>query len=88
MPVWSHVPCITDANARDIRFDQWRLDIQQRQAWTARLRSEWCLHWACEEASPDWKPPLIGLLRHRLHSPQPKPTKTPFLDVLTTCKRM
>lgn len=77
--VWRHVPCITDPRARDVRFESFAaapLGLPERAQWGARLRSEWCLHWACEEHDATER------RRHR------RRTRTGFLDLLGTCKRM
>ncbi|KAH6632276.1 hypothetical protein F5144DRAFT_603017 [Chaetomium tenue] len=53
---WSHVPCITDPSAPDTRWPQYadsQPASEERQVWGKRLKSEWCLHWACEEQAGD-----------------------------------
>ncbi|KAL2022884.1 hypothetical protein VTK56DRAFT_4415 [Thermocarpiscus australiensis] len=84
---WGHLRCITDPNAKDLRFEKWCLNASDKLAWTARLRSEFCLHWECEERSPRWRPPP-GWTVPELWLPRHEPTRSPFPDVLTTCKRM
>jgi hypothetical protein len=53
---WSHVPCITDPCAPDQRWPEFADSepaSEERQVWGKRLKSEWCLHWACEEQAGD-----------------------------------
>ncbi|KAK3294367.1 uncharacterized protein B0H64DRAFT_185516 [Chaetomium fimeti] len=53
---WSHVPCITDPCAPDARWPEYaesKPTSDERQVWAKRLKSSWCLHWACEEHAGD-----------------------------------
>jgi hypothetical protein len=53
---WSHVPCLVDPRAEDTRFDEYATSVPasaERNLWGKRLKSEWCLHWACEEQLHD-----------------------------------
>jgi hypothetical protein len=53
---WGHVPCCIDLDAEDIRFDQLGASeptSSARSVWGKRLKSEWCLHWPCEERGHD-----------------------------------
>ncbi|KAH6856136.1 hypothetical protein B0I37DRAFT_69568 [Chaetomium sp. MPI-CAGE-AT-0009] len=53
---WSHVPCITDPRAPDARWPEYadsEPTSEERQVWGKRLKSSWCLHWACEEQAGD-----------------------------------
>lgn len=49
---WVHVPCLIAPDAEDVRFARFR-DTRpvsdENMLWGKRLRSEWCLHWSCEE---------------------------------------
>lgn len=90
---WSHTRCITNPRARDVRFDQFcraKPGSPEESIWTARLKSEWCLHWDCEEQGQrgeldvrDMSKKLQGLL-----SGGHGAGNGVFLDVLRTCKRM
>ncbi|KAK4144595.1 uncharacterized protein C8A04DRAFT_11351 [Dichotomopilus funicola] len=49
---WAHVPCRADLEAPDTRFEELGQSVNgspERELWGKRLRSEWCLHWMCEE---------------------------------------
>jgi hypothetical protein len=63
---WSHVPCIADPGAEDPRFDRFgdsEPGSLERTVWGFRLKSEWCLHWPCEEQRWDaWR------LARKMHS--------------------
>ncbi|KAK4240526.1 hypothetical protein C8A03DRAFT_31344 [Achaetomium macrosporum] len=85
VPEWSHLPCITDPCAEDIRMAKYAAenDSGARTVWGARLKSEWCLHWACEEEGKDRHVAAAGRAGSIRSS-----TRTGFLDVLRTCKRM
>ncbi|KAK4188276.1 hypothetical protein QBC35DRAFT_382906 [Podospora australis] len=103
---WHHVPCRTDPTAPDTRFEEFSQASQGSVAeavWATRLKSEWCLHWACEESQIWWlaNPPGRRLLRlAEQHNGDLPPgmgfpgeiwgsaPKTPFKDVLKVCKRM
>lgn len=53
---WGHVPCRIELDAEDIRFDQLYASdptSPARKVWGNRLKSEWCLHWPCEELGHD-----------------------------------
>jgi hypothetical protein len=102
---WSHAPCIADPRAEDTRFDRFGDSdpaSPERTLWGLRLKSEWCLHWPCEEQhSKTWR------LAKKLHSQisrsrgegsesldedretacQPLP-KAGYFNILTACKRM
>ncbi|KAH8880295.1 hypothetical protein GQ53DRAFT_670239 [Thozetella sp. PMI_491] len=63
----THVACTTDPGAEDVRYIMFQCSSGlKRQPWEARCKSEWCLHWACEEASEEqpqlWSPFLPVLL--------------------------
>ncbi|KAK4228557.1 hypothetical protein QBC38DRAFT_150927 [Podospora fimiseda] len=64
---WRHVPCQTNPTAEDVRFDSFRdsrSGSREEAVWLIRLRSEWCLHWACEESTPQWtNTPRAALLQ-------------------------
>ena len=68
---WAHTPCISDPAGPDTRFDQYLVTppgSPARDVWGKRLKSEWCLHWACEErCGPD----VVAIARMRA---QPQPT--------------
>jgi hypothetical protein len=102
---WAHRPCITDPTARDTRFDKFLVTdpvSNARVLWGNRLKSEWCLHWACEEQGADsveLAHPVAELSVQQFHRarendteaeehPSPPPAKTGLLDILTACKRM
>ncbi|KAK3389633.1 hypothetical protein B0H63DRAFT_464082 [Podospora didyma] len=56
--LWTHVACVTDPRKPDVRYSNFQAvstAIEHRQEaalWASRLRSEWCIHWPCEEADP------------------------------------
>ncbi|KAJ4289433.1 hypothetical protein N0V88_006913 [Collariella sp. IMI 366227] len=57
--VWSHIPCITDPRAEDVRLQRYgstETPRHEKKAWDRRLKSQWCLHWACEEQTFDPHP--------------------------------
>jgi hypothetical protein len=85
VPEWSHLPCITDPGAEDVRMARYAAenDSAAQTVWGARLRSEWCLHWACEETARDPRHLAAGRAGSIRSS-----TRTGFLDLLRTCKRM
>ncbi|KAK3985176.1 hypothetical protein QBC44DRAFT_163487 [Cladorrhinum sp. PSN332] len=66
---WHHVPCRTHPAAEDVRFDSFRNSRNgslQEAVWLIRLRSEWCLHWACEESTSQWMSTPKAALLQRL----------------------
>ncbi|KAK1752318.1 hypothetical protein QBC47DRAFT_390262 [Echria macrotheca] len=84
----AHAACITDPAALDLRYFKFqRADpgSLEKAAWLQRLKTDWSLHWACEEALIDRTAVARELsardARKQKHA-------TPFLPVLTTCKRM
>lgn len=73
---FTHTPCITSPSSPDVRYAGFRnapLASLERATWLQRLKTEWCLHWACEEAMLD-------------HS-HPRPRPSTFLPLLLTCKQ-
>lgn len=49
---FAHVPCSIAPGDEDIRFDRFSASepmSPEKNAWNRRLKSEWCLHWPCEE---------------------------------------
>ncbi|KAK4159839.1 hypothetical protein QBC43DRAFT_221082 [Cladorrhinum sp. PSN259] len=83
---WHHVPCRTDPAAEDVRFDSFRQSRSgslEEAVWLIRLRSEWCLHWACEESTPQWMTtPRAALETWGTASP------AGFMSSLLVCKQM
>jgi hypothetical protein len=61
---WIFRPCLITPDAPDIRSEQYEkhhtAKTPERGLWVRRLKSEWCLHWPCEEAVND--PPVVGYL--------------------------
>ncbi|KAK0721589.1 hypothetical protein B0T26DRAFT_699773 [Lasiosphaeria miniovina] len=51
--LWTRASCTTDPCADDVRWPRFCRARPGQSAdasmWAARLRSDWCLHWACEE---------------------------------------
>lgn len=73
---FTHTPCITSPSSPDVRYAGFRnapLASLERATWLQRLKTEWCLHWACEEAMLD-------------HG-HPRPRPSTFLPLLLTCKQ-
>jgi hypothetical protein len=93
---WGHVPCCIEPGAEDIRFDQLGASepaSSARKVWGKRLKSEWCLHWPCEERGQDMFEHAGRMPDPESHSAQEatngqSPAKSGFLDILTVCKRM
>ena len=104
---WHHVPCRTDPTAEDVRFESFRRSrggSPEEAVWLVRLRSEWCLHWACEESTAQWmKTPKAALLQHLAEEDQSGDGEgtrytggdiwgtaepTGFMNTLLACKRM
>lgn len=104
---WHHVPCRTDPTADDVRFDSFRRSRNgspEEAVWLVRLRSEWCLHWVCEESTAQWmKTPKAALLQHLAEEDQSgnvagarctsgdiwgTAKPTGFMNTLLVCKRM
>lgn len=80
-PTWMSMPCITDTRARDVRSDMLRAASSwspEERLWSTRLKSEWCLHWRCEEQD----------FAVTLGTASGAPPRTGVLDLLTMCKRM
>ncbi|KAK0750906.1 hypothetical protein B0T18DRAFT_443528 [Schizothecium vesticola] len=76
---FTHTPCITNPHDRDARYAGFRnapLASLERATWLQRLKTEWCLHWACEEAMLD-----------KTVTPGPHPRPSTILPVLLTCKQ-
>jgi len=72
---WLHVACITDPHAEDIRMTNYAnagFGSVEKATWLQRLSTEWCIHWACEEA----------------HLARRDVQRSSFLPVLLSCKRM
>ena len=68
---WSHVPCLIDPRAEDTRFDEYATSAPaspERNLWGKRLKSEWCLHWACEEQIHHASKTAIGMGREMLRA--------------------
>ncbi|KAL2130022.1 hypothetical protein VTI74DRAFT_6993 [Chaetomium olivicolor] len=66
--VWSHIPCIADPRAEDVRLQKYGstgLAWPEKKAWGRRLKSDWCLHWACEEQLLRPHPDLVELYQRR-----------------------
>jgi len=81
---WTHAPCITNPDLPDVRYQSFQNanpGTLDRAAWMQRLKTEWCLHWACEEAD-------IAMLRASGGNGLPVPQTSSFLTILRTCKRM
>lgn len=93
---WLHVPCLVDPSAEDIRWSKYinsSPSSEDRRIWGNRLRSEWCLHWACEEQlqSQDRTGPAeVASNNEACAAPKSQPVhgRTGILDLLLTCKRM
>ncbi|KAK3903018.1 hypothetical protein C8A05DRAFT_33263 [Staphylotrichum tortipilum] len=66
---WAHTPCVADPARPDVRFDRFLVTSPvsaARDVWGKRLKSEWCLHWACEErCGPD----VVAIARMRAQPP-------------------
>ncbi|KAK5657825.1 hypothetical protein OQA88_2898 [Cercophora sp. LCS_1] len=78
---WAHAPCVTNPAGDDVRYTGFRNanpGSLERASWLQRLKTEWCLHWACEEAD-------FAMLAE---SGDSVPQRSLFMPVLTTCKRM
>lgn len=78
---FTHTPCITSPTSPDIRYAGFRnapLASLERATWLQRLKTEWCLHWACEEAMLD-KTITLG--------PHSHPRPSTILPLLLTCKQ-
>ncbi|KAL1841324.1 hypothetical protein VTJ49DRAFT_7161 [Mycothermus thermophilus] len=60
---WGHLPCITTLDVEDMRMDLYmavdRNDLDRR-LWVRRLKSQWCLHWPCEEQGQDYDTLVSG----------------------------
>ena len=62
--------CVTGGSTEDIRYTRFRETRgRERERWWDRLRSEWALHWICQEAATrrrrSWTPFLPVLLTSR-----------------------
>ncbi|KAK4126516.1 hypothetical protein N657DRAFT_310774 [Parathielavia appendiculata] len=95
---WSHVACITDPRAQDTRFDRFLAcdsASAERTLWGIRLKSEWCLHWQCEDQSMNMSfmaiilgsRPIAEELVKQETASRPSMT-TGHFNLLTVCKRM
>lgn len=65
---WAHTPCVMAdpaAGDQDVRFGRFLATgpgSPARDVWGKRLKSDWCLHWACEErCGPD----VVAIARMR-----------------------
>lgn len=79
----THSPCITDPRAPDARHEKSQNSGGESSAvWERRFRTDWCVHWACEELDrPEVVPSNVA--------PTPRgPPWSPFLPAMQTCKRM
>ncbi|GAB1319425.1 hypothetical protein MFIFM68171_09635 [Madurella fahalii] len=90
---WSHTRCITNPRARDVRFEEFcraNPGSPEESKWTARLKSEWCLHWECEEQRQRGELDIHGASKklRDLWFGNSNAGRGMFLDVLRTCKRM
>ncbi|KAL2141415.1 hypothetical protein VTI28DRAFT_2415 [Corynascus sepedonium] len=93
---WLHVPCLVDPSAEDIRWSKYinsSPSSEDRRIWGNRLRSEWCLHWACEEQlqSQDRTGPAeVASNKEACVAPKSQPAhgRSGILDLLLTCKRI
>ena len=79
----THTPCLVDqVRDQDVRYARLMSSAgPSKQPWEARLQSEWCLHWQCQENSDAAK-------RAAGRDGTQLAWKTPFLAALLTCKRM
>ncbi|KAL2164889.1 hypothetical protein VTH06DRAFT_185 [Thermothelomyces fergusii] len=76
---WLHVPCIIDPRVEESRWGE----VTGKQS-----KSEWCIHWPCEEQFPPVKAIRHGQSGAEASASRPIPGQTGFLNLLTTCKRM
>ena len=71
--VWNHVPCITDPGEEDVRsarFSAAEPRTLHHSLWKNRLKSSWCLHWACQEQDAEW---VVRRVKGLLLEGKPKP---------------
>jgi len=69
-----HTPCLIRPEEPDVRYTNYKASGGGPYGpWKQRLRSEWTIHWPCQEA---------------LERQQSSRTWSPFLPVLSTCKRL
>lgn len=71
--VWNHVPCITDPGEEDVRsamFFAAEPRTLHHSLWKNRLKSSWCLHWACQEQDAEW---VVRRVKGLLLEGKPKP---------------
>ncbi|KAL2190109.1 hypothetical protein L209DRAFT_158068 [Thermothelomyces heterothallicus CBS 203.75] len=76
---WLHVPCIIEPRAEETRWGE----VSGKKS-----KSEWCMHWPCEEQSPSVKRIRHGESDGIASASRPIPGQTGFLNLLTTCRRM
>ncbi|KAK1834192.1 hypothetical protein QBC39DRAFT_431957 [Podospora conica] len=94
---FTHTPCLTDPSSPDIRYTNFRnapLASLERATWLQRLKTDWCLHWACGGFSGSFRSSRGGtkqffemveaMLDKTTGPQQQRPT---FLPVLLTCKQ-
>lgn len=80
-----HAPCISDHRALDERHEALKAtaaDSTDRLAWIRRVKTDWCMHWPCEELDD---PRIVPA---DMAPPPRAPQWSPFLPAMLTCKRM
>ena len=80
--VFASTPCVCDQNGQDSRFDEFHKDPA---LWVPRLKSDWCIHWACEELYRASDPDQESSDGEAGDGPL---QTTPFLSALLACKQM